>query len=67
MVLPIATDGGWTVGIFSSRERPETLWWVVEAARTACGGRSAVIDVLINGNAHLADGISLIAAERWRG
>lgn len=65
MVLPVVTDGGWTVGIFSSRERPETLWSVVEAARTACGGRSAVIDVLINGNARLADAIAVIAADRW--
>jgi hypothetical protein len=65
MPSPLANTEEWTVGIFSSRERPETLWSVVQAAKAACKRHSAVIDVLINGNAQLANAIASVAAERW--
>jgi hypothetical protein len=44
----------WSVAIFAARETTETLARCIRAASAACAGRDAVIDVLINGNAALA-------------
>jgi hypothetical protein len=55
---PAATHGRpnqWSVAIFSSREDVTTLSASIDAVRTAASGRGIVIDVMINGNADLAD------------
>lgn len=44
----------WSVAVFSSRERADVLDATVRAALRASAGRSAVVDVLVNGNARLA-------------
>ena len=45
----------WAVAIFAARETPAVLEGTVRAAIAACAGRRATIDVLINGNAALAE------------
>lgn len=45
----------WAVGIFAARESTDTLARCVHAAIEACAGKSATIDVLINGNLALAE------------
>ena len=44
----------WSVAVFSSRERSDVLDSTVRAALQASASRSAVVDVLVNGNAELA-------------
>jgi hypothetical protein len=44
----------WSVAISSSRETPAALARCIDAAITACGGHTAIIDVLVNGNPDLA-------------
>jgi hypothetical protein len=44
----------WSVAISASREAPATLARCIRAAAEACGFRSAIIDVLVNGNRELA-------------
>ena len=44
----------WAVAIFAARETPASLTATVCAALTACKGRRATIDILINGNHSLA-------------
>jgi hypothetical protein len=45
----------WAVAIFAARESIETLTACVRSAHTACGSKVAAIDVLVNGNAPLAE------------
>src|SRR5699024_4912391 len=47
-------DVEWSIAIFSSRETYQTLNKSILAAKTACGGKKAIIDVLVNGNKNLA-------------
>jgi hypothetical protein len=49
-----SNDIEWSVAIFSNREPLETLKKSIMAAKTACGDKTAVIDVLVNGNEMLA-------------
>ena len=44
----------WSVALFAARETPAVLAASVRAAMAACAGRSATVDVLINGNKELA-------------
>lgn len=44
----------WSVAIFTARESLATLIATIEAARRACVGKNAAIDVLVNGNPTLA-------------
>lgn len=53
----------WSVAIFAARETPETLTSCVRAALSACVGRQACIDVLINGNPSLAEAFAGIAKD----
>ncbi|MEO8482749.1 MAG: hypothetical protein ABI634_11100 [Acidobacteriota bacterium] len=48
----------WSVVILSSREDVETLASSIDAARAAVAGRHVVIDVMVNGNARLAEQIA---------
>jgi hypothetical protein len=48
------TPSLWSVAIIASRESPETLARCIRAAAKACGFRSAIIDVVVNGNRELA-------------
>lgn len=52
----------WTLAIFAARETPAMLASCVKAAIAACTGRRAVINVLINGNAALAEQFAVVAA-----
>jgi hypothetical protein len=56
----------WSVAIFSSRETEATLLLSIAAAATAVAGVEAVIDVIINGNPLMADGIGRHIAENGR-
>jgi hypothetical protein len=49
-----SVDAQWVVTVFSSRESASQLQKAVLSCRAACGAYSAVIDVIINGNAGLA-------------
>jgi hypothetical protein len=49
-----SVDAPWVVAVFSSRESVSQLLKTVLSCRAACGAHSAVIDVVINGNAGLA-------------
>lgn len=51
----------WSVGIFAARETSDVLSKSVNAAIAACSGRQATINVLINGNAALAEEFGRIA------
>lgn len=53
----------WSVAIFAARETPKVLTKCVHAAITACSGRQAAINVLINGNAALAEEFGRTAKE----
>lgn len=53
----------WSIAIFAARETPEVLARCVKAAIKACTGRQAVINVLINGNAGLADAFAIVATD----
>src|SRR5690606_32122391 len=48
------TAADWSVAVFSSRESVSHLQKVVAACELACRERSAIIDVIVNGNASLA-------------
>src|SRR5690606_36077647 len=48
------TEADWSVAVFSSRESVSHLQKVVAACELACRERSAIIDVIVNGNALLA-------------
>lgn len=48
------TEADWSVAVFSSRESVSHLQKVVAACELACRERSAIIDVIVNGNASLA-------------
>lgn len=48
----------WAVAIFAARETSSVLSGTVRAAVAACAGRTATIDVLINGNESLASKFS---------
>ncbi|NNG24229.1 hypothetical protein [Telluria aromaticivorans] len=51
----------WSIAIFAARETTDTLARCVRAALAASIGRQLVIDVLINGNAELAEKFLAIA------
>ena len=44
------TAADWSVAVFSSRESVSHLQKVVAACELACRERSAIIDVIVNGN-----------------
>lgn len=46
---------GWALAIIAARETPATLANCIESAIAACAGRPTLIDVLVNGNAALAE------------
>ena len=49
------TSARWTIAVFSARETAHVLLACVRAVLVACAGRSAVIDILVNGNKKLAE------------
>lgn len=51
----------WSIAIFAARETTAGLALCVTAAIKACTGRQAIINVLINGNAELADAFAIAA------
>lgn len=53
----------WSIAIFAARETPEVLARCVHAAIKACVGRQASINILINGNAGLADAFANVAKD----
>lgn len=53
----------WSIALFAARETPAVLAASVRAAMAACAGRTATVDVLINGNAELADAFAKLAAD----
>lgn len=53
----------WSIAIFAARETPQGLTLCVQAAISACTGRQASINVLINGNAELADAFAIVAKD----
>lgn len=48
------TEADWSIAVFSSRESIPQLLKVVAACQAACRTRSAIIDVIVNGNETLA-------------
>jgi hypothetical protein len=52
----------WSVAIICSREEIDIVSSCIEAAVSACGTRSAAIDVLVNGNKKLAEEASALYA-----
>lgn len=53
----------WSIAIFAARETPIVLASCVHAAIAACAGRQAIVNVLINGNAELAEQFASVAKE----
>jgi len=47
----------WSIAVFSSREKPDVLDATVRAIEAAVGQRSAILDVMVNGNRPLAEAI----------
>jgi hypothetical protein len=52
------TQRPWSIAIFSSRETPDVLWGALQAVEVAVDQRAATLDVMVNGNATLAESVS---------
>lgn len=54
----MSVSPSWSIAVFSSRESVSVLQQTVDAVIRACGAQTACIDVLVNGNAALADNMA---------